>query len=95
MDLQAKFLATTSSKRNYTTGTLKKNTEYSITHAWRAASIVMFVLLDIHDYTNSEQIVLLPFHYAVMVSDDVIKLINEDKIWLNLICIKNGELEIV
>jgi hypothetical protein len=95
MDFQAKFLAVATTKKITPLELLKKEKEYSITHAWRAASIVMFVLRDIHDYTNSEQIVLLPFHYAVMVSDDDIKLINEDKIWLNLICRQNGELEIV
>jgi hypothetical protein len=54
----------------------------------------MFVLRDIHDYINSEHIVFLPLHYAAMVSDEDIRAINEEKIWLTVTVRRNGKMEI-
>jgi hypothetical protein len=83
MVLQAKFRAAGTSKI-IPLELLKTGNENSITQAWRTAGIVMFVLRDINDYINSEQIISLPFDCAVMISDYDIKVINEDHVWLNL-----------
>jgi hypothetical protein len=93
MDLSAKFRAADSYKITHSE-LLKTDRTYSVTQAWRAANIVMFVLRDIRDYINSEHIVFLPLHYAAMVSEEDTRAINKEQIWINVTIRKSGKMEI-
>jgi hypothetical protein len=93
MDLQKRFQAARMSKIT-PLEILKHDKEYSITQAWRVGCIVMFVIRDIHDYINNEQIIFLPSHYGIMICNEDIESINNERVWINLIYRKDGTLKI-